>query len=207
VLEIHRDHKGLVRSLRMNWLRNGPEPISQLEFARQAAELLSALHDIAGVIHLDLRPDNMVVSSRGVGFVDFGSAVRVGEKISDSALLSGLFEELMRTSEIQRMLYHMTQTGAVTSRAISQGLRRMDKSVDFFFLALQMNCPHRNPDFAGLVRYDPASDEARALVRLTQEILRPADPLVPTFRSARDILEGISQIGQLLAHGRRPTQE
>src|SRR5690606_10329742 len=55
VLELEQDGRGYVRRLWMNWLRNGGEPISQLEFARQSAELLMALHDIAAVIHLDLR--------------------------------------------------------------------------------------------------------------------------------------------------------
>jgi serine/threonine protein kinase len=73
-------------------------PLTQLEFARQSAELLAALHDAAGVMHLDLRLDNFVITDHGVGFVDFGSAVRVGEEFPEASLLSNLFV---------RMQHHM----------------------------------------------------------------------------------------------------
>ena len=54
-------------------------------------------------------------------------------------------------------------------------------------------------DLAGLIDYDPQSQEARDLSKLTSEILRPKDPANPTFRSAKDILHGIEriQLGQL----------
>ena len=128
------DPKGFARRLHLQWLRNGGSPISQLQFAHQSADLLRVLHDEVGVIHLDLRLDNFVITPGGVGFVDFGSAVRVGEDLAASPLLSGLFEELMRTSEIQRMLLKMTQSGLVTSETICGGLHKVDKAVDFFYL-------------------------------------------------------------------------
>ena len=93
----------------------GGKPLSQLEFARQAADLLRVMHDKAGVIHLDLRLDNVVITDKGVGFVDFGSAVREGENIKGNPLLSTIFDELMRTSQIQRMLEKMTTDGTVTA--------------------------------------------------------------------------------------------
>jgi len=37
-------------------------PIEQIEFARQSADLLRALHDDARVMHLDLRLDNFVIT-------------------------------------------------------------------------------------------------------------------------------------------------
>jgi serine/threonine protein kinase len=191
-----KDDRGFVKRLHLSWLRNGGEPLSQLEFALQSADLLRALHDDAGIMHLDLRLDNFVITPAGVGFVDFGSAVRVDENLKQSPLLSSLFEELMRTSEIQRMLFRMTRTGEVTSEAISGGLHKVDKAVDCFYLAVQISSPHANPDLKDLIRFDKESQEAKRLSRLTEQILRPADPAKPVFRSAADILRGIRQLQQ-----------
>jgi hypothetical protein len=194
LLNLEKDERGFVRRLHLSWLRNGGEPLSQMEFARQSADLLRALHDDAGVMHLDLRLDNFVITPAGVGFVDFGSAVRVDENLKQSPLLSNLFEELMRTSEIQRMLFRMTRTGEVTSEAISGGLHKVDKAVDYFYLAMQISSPHANPDLKDLIRYDPKGQEARLLSKLTGQVLRPVDPAKPAFRSAADILRGIEDL-------------
>ncbi|MGA2499308.1 MAG: hypothetical protein ABSH20_16335 [Tepidisphaeraceae bacterium] len=194
VIDVEKDDRGFVRRLRMNWLRNGGEPLPQMEFARQSADLLRVVHDVAGVIHLDLRLDNFVITPAGVGFVDFGSAVRVNENLAENPLLESLFDELMRTSQIQRMLEKMTTSGAVTSSAISRGYQKVDKAVDFFYLAVQFNSPHANPDLAGLILYDPAGRDAKDLSRLTEMILRPPDPSNPPFKSAKDILHGVERI-------------
>jgi hypothetical protein len=194
LLEMKTDEHGLARRLQMQWLRNGGTPLSQLEFARQSADLLRVLHDEVGIMHLDLRLDNFVITPKGVGFVDFGSAVRVDEDLKKSPLLSSLFEELMRTSEIQRMLLKMTRSGLVTSEAICGGLHRVDKAVDYFYLAVQINSPHSNPDLKQLIRYDKNSEEARLLTEFTTRVLRPEDPAHPPYGSAREILQGIEQI-------------
>ncbi len=205
VIDAQVDAQGFTRSLRLNWLRLGKVPVhgrggdhgralSQLEFARQSAELLAALHDTVGVMHLDLRLDNFVITEHGVGFVDFGSAVRVGEEFPDASLLSNLFEEMMRTSQIQRMLGKMTEAKQVTSEEICNSFGRIDKAVDFFYLAVQINAPLSNPDFRGLVQYDGESAEAKALSRLTAEILRPAEGKKRRFTSAQEILHGVEEI-------------
>jgi hypothetical protein len=199
LLEMEKDERGYARRLHLTWLRNGGEPLTQLEFASQSADLLRALHDDVGVMHLDLRLDNFVITPAGVGFVDFGSAVRVDENLKQSPLLSNLFEELMRTSEIQRMLFRMTRTGEVTSEAISGGLHKVDKAVDCFYLAVQISSPHANPDLKDLIRFDSQSAEAKLLSRLTEQILRPVDPAKPAFRSAADILQGIEKLKQAQA--------
>lgn len=198
VLHSEKDERGLVRRLHLTWLRNGGEPISQLEFARQGADLLQALHDRAGIIHLDLRLDNFVITERGVGFVDFGSAVRVDEDLQQSKMLQTLFDEMMYTSESQKRLAKMTRKGKVTSSAISRGLNRVDKAVDLFCLAVEMNEPHLHPDLKALVNYCPESAEARALAKLTSTIMAPADPNNPPFQSARDILQGIERVNAKL---------
>jgi hypothetical protein len=203
LLDMEADAKGFARRLHLQWLRNGGSPISQLQFARQSADLLRALHDDVGIMHLDLRLDNFVITPGGVGFVDFGSAVRVGEDLGASPLLSGLFEELMRTSEIQRMLLKMTRSGQVTSETICGGLHKVDKAVDFFYLAVQINSPHSNPDLKELIRYEKEGEEAKMLSDLTGQILRPADPAHPAFNSAADILRGIEKIQETLAAGPR----
>ncbi len=212
VISAEVDGMGYTRSLRLNWLRNGRavvkgrgggggdfgRPLTQLEFARQSAELLAALHDEVRIMHLDLRLDNVVITEHGVGFVDFGSAVRVGEDFQESSLLSNLFEEMMRTSQIQRMLGKMTQSGQVTSEEIRNSYNRVDKAMDFFYLAVQINAPLSNPDFRGLVEHEPASAEAAELTKLTEKILRPADTRKPQFTSARDIVKGLEEIAERL---------
>ena len=194
VINIEKDERGFVRKLRMNWLRNGGDPLPHMEFAHQSADLLRVLHDVARVIHLDLRLDNFVITENGVGFVDFGSAVREDEDLSKNPLLGSLFGELMRTSQIQQMLSRMTLSGHVTSQVIRDSHQKADKAIDFFYLAVQFNCPHSNPDLRDLIKYDPQGEAAQKLSRLTQEILRPGDPAQPSFRSAKDILHGIERI-------------
>jgi hypothetical protein len=194
LIDMEKDDRGFVRRLRMTWLRNGGDPLAHMEFARQSADLLRALHDVPRVIHLDLRLDNFVITPQGVGFVDFGSAVRENEDLSRNPLLQSLFGELMRTSQIQQLMEKMTQSGQITSDAIRSGCHKPDKAADFFYLALQFNNPHGNPDLAGLIDYDPASKNARDLSALTSEILRPTNPANPSFRSAKDILHGIERL-------------
>ncbi len=194
VLAVKKDENGLVQQLYLNWLRLGGGPISQLEFAKQSADLLRALHETVKIIHLDLRLDNIVITKSGVGFLDFGSAVRVGEDISESPMLKSLFDELMSTSQIQKTLGQMKASGLITSKIIGDAHQRVDQAVDLFHLAIQMNKPHSNPDFLGLVEYNPESEEARRLSRLTDAILRPKDPCRPRFLSAKQVLMGIERI-------------
>jgi hypothetical protein len=201
LVRIEKDSKGYVQRLWTTWLRNGGKPLPQIEFARQSAELLHVLHDRIGIIHLDLRMDNMVVTERGVGFVDFGSAVRVNENIHGNAVLSTLFGELMRTSQIQRMMDRMSAAGALTSTVIRDAYQQVDKSVDVFYLAVQISQPTANPDLRGLIRYDKTSPQAAELSRLTTQILRPANPNHPRYRTAGDVLDAIRNIESRLATG------
>jgi hypothetical protein len=202
VLGLEKDHRGYVQRLWMNWLRNSGPAMSQLEFAHQFAELLYILHDKARVMHLDLRLDNVVITNGEVGFVDFGSAVRIGENISGNNLLSTLFEELMRTSQIQRMLERMTKSGSVTSAVLREGYGKVDKAVDLFYMAMQISAPSGNPDLRGLINWTTGSAESNALSRLRRDILRPPDGDNPGYRSAHDILEGIERLQHDLRENR-----
>ncbi len=199
VINMEQDHRGYVRKLWINWLRNGGAALSQIEFARQSAELLMSLHEMANVIHLDLRLDNFVITEKGVGFVDFGSSVRVNENISGNPLLATIFDELMHTSEIQRMLTNMKHSGGITSHIINAAHHKVDKAVDLFYLAVQINRPTTNPELRDLINYDPASPQALELKQLTDEILRPKDPAKPTYCSAKDVLHGIERIARKLS--------
>ncbi len=198
-LGAQKDKNGFVRRLAMSWLRTGGPRLSQLEFARQSAQLLSVLHNSAKVMHLDLRLDNFVLTPRGVGFVDFGSSARIGENIEQSPMLTSLFGEMMKTSKIQRMLGRMLEKGQVTNNSFTCVHQKADPAVDTFYLALQINNPAHNPHFAHLVDYDPESLEARAVSSLTAAVLRPKSQADSPFQTADDVLKGIKRIGDRLA--------
>jgi len=194
VLAVEKGPDKLVRRMHVNWLRMGGSPLPQLEFARQASDLLRVLHDEVGLIHLDLRLDNVVITPDGVGFVDFGSAVRVNENLKESPMLRSLFDEMMSTSQIQRVMGRMKNSGKVTSEFILNAYQRVDKAVDLFYLAVQMRNPHTSPDLKHLIEYDKQSDVARRISLLTDAILRPSDPKRPNFIAARDVLGGLNRI-------------
>ena len=195
---VHND-RGMVTELTMNWLRNGGEPLPQIDFARQAAELLTVLHDHARVIHLDLRLDNFVITEDGVGFVDFGSACRIGENLGESPMIETLFSEMMRTSQIQRMLGKMLERGDVTNQTMRDVHGKVDKTVDAFYLAVQIAKPTNNPELRSLITYDPNSEMAQRLKALTAAILRPKNPHMAEFKTAADILRGVRRIESRLA--------
>ena len=98
---------------------------------------------------------------------------------------------------VQRMLDQMTHSGHVTAEHFCNSRGRIDKSVDVFYLAVQFNNPHSNPDLSGLITFEPASAQARALSRLTHQILKPADPANPPIKSAKDILRAL----EIIQHG------
>jgi hypothetical protein len=55
-------------------IANGPIPLERARtIAREVAQALAAAHD-AGVIHRDLKPDNVLLTADGVKVVDFGIA-------------------------------------------------------------------------------------------------------------------------------------
>jgi len=202
-LGIEKDRRGFVRTLHMSWVRIGGEPISQLDFAIQAAELLQALHEQARIMHLDLRMDNMVITPDGVGFVDFGSACRLGEQVERSPMLGELYSEMMRTSQIQRMLGKMIERGHVTNNAIAEVYGKVDKTVDAFYLAVQIAKPHASPELRQLIDYRPDSDAAHMLSALTAAVLRPKNPEMAQYKTAADLVRGLRRIEQRLAKRKR----
>lgn len=121
LVRCEKDERGLVTLLQVNWLRNGGKSLSQLDFALQSAELLHAVHDKAGVAHLDLRLDNMVITHEGVGFIDFGNSVHDDEDIDGSSSLNKVFSDLMRTTQVQKALHKAIQSGSVTAPLFHKG--------------------------------------------------------------------------------------
>ncbi|MFA9478260.1 phosphotransferase [Phycisphaerales bacterium AB-hyl4] len=198
LLEMSKDEKGFVRRMSMNWLRLNGRGISQLDFALQASELLAVLHEKTRVMHLDLRPDNIVITDDGVGFVDFGSAVRMGEPLGRSQMLQGLFDMIMHTSQIQRMLGQMLERGQVTSEVIRDAYGKVDPGVDLFFLTLQMRRPHAMPELRAQITYEPNSPAARKLEAFAAAVLKPADPAAARYTTAGDLLTGVRRIAREL---------
>ncbi|MEM1107887.1 MAG: phosphotransferase [Planctomycetota bacterium] len=197
-LRISKNAKGFVTRLDMDWLRNGGPTISQIEFARQSLELLAVLHDHAKIMHLDLRPDNMVVTPAGVGFIDFGSSAQIDEDLTSSPVLHDLFDQVMKTSRIQRVLGQMIEKGEVTNEAIAAVRGKADRNVDTFYLAVQINHPHTNPELERLIDYQPLGEAAHALSSLTAAILKPKNPGMSQFKTAADVLRGVNRIAQRL---------
>jgi hypothetical protein len=66
---------------------------------------------------------------------------------------------------------------------------------------VQISQPTANPDLRGLIRYDKTSPQAAELSRLTTQILRPANPNHPRYRTAGDVLDAIRNIESRLATG------
>lgn len=194
ILDMDVDERGLVQRIYLEWLRLGCNTLSQIEFARQGAEMLTALHEKVRVMHLDLRLDNFVVTERGVGVVDFGSAVRVGEDFGGNRMLKTLFNEMLSSSVIHHDLKLLQESGKVTSSLFRNCYQRMDRAIDLFYFALQMSKPHWNPDFKGLVDYRPDDPFSIELSYLRRDILRPPNPDKPIYRTARDIWDAITDI-------------
>lgn len=193
-LRIGKNKAGFVTRLDMDWLRNAGPALSQLEFARQAAELLSVLHDHAKIMHLDLRPDNMVICEHGVGFIDFGSAAQIGEDLKTRPAIRELFDQLAKTNQVQRVLARMLKDGQITNQSLTAVSGKADPSVDTFYLAVQINAPHGNPELQRLIEVNPLGKTARDLGNLTGAVLRPINPKLGEFKSAADLLRGIRRI-------------
>jgi hypothetical protein len=192
------DDRGMVTLLQVNWLRNGGEALSQMDFALQSAQLLHMIHEKAGVIHLDLRLDNMVVTPDGVGFIDFGSSVHTDEDLSSSPTTERIFNDLMRTCQVQRVLQKMVEAGHVTSPYFTNAVFKPEKAVDLFYLTLQFTNPHENPDLKDLIKYTANSPEDYALHKLTRRLFAPDRPEKAEHTSAGSVANALRIIKKRL---------
>ncbi len=191
------DAQQRVSRIDMPWITPAAHPLDQLEFAEQAAELLDALHHHAGVIHQDLRLDNIVVGEQGVAFVDFGCAAGINEKLSASS--HKLIAEFLKTSRVQRTLQRLAHTGQITNEALTNVLGQSDPHVDTFYLALQIARPDHSPDLRHLVLVDPEDPLTTSLNRLTAAFLRPKNPKLSHCKTAGDLLRGVRSLRQQYA--------
>lgn len=198
-LAVERAENKTVRRLYMNWLRLSGEMMSHLDFASQSAELLEAIHNQARVMHLDLRLDNVVISGGNVCFVDFGSAVRIGEDLERSPMLRSLFSEMMQTSQIQQTLGRMKDAGRLTSDVLRAAHGRVDPAVDLFYLALQLSRPYWNPDLMPFIGYDETSEQTREIKKLSDAILRPHAAAEQPYETASDVAASLRAIRRRLS--------
>lgn len=186
VMSMESDDKGLVRAMSMTWLRQGGPPISQTVFAQQAAELLRALHEHVGILHLDLRLDNLLVTDDGVCAIDFGSSVRVGEDLSTTTIIETLVREMLQSSQITRDLERQRRKQLIRSEVFADLPYPVSPAFDLFALATNMTRPHDNADFKGLVTHDRDSDEGQRFSRLRKRILKPTKDESP-IRDVHDL--------------------
>ncbi|MBB6428683.1 hypothetical protein [Algisphaera agarilytica] len=186
VMSMESDNQGLVRAMSMKWLRQGGEPISQTEFAKQTAELLRALHEHVGIMHLDLRLDNLLVTGDGVCMIDFGSSVRIGEDLSTTQIIETLVHEMLQSSQITRDLQRQRRKKLIRSDVFDHLPTPPSPAFDLFALATNMTRPHDNADFKGLVNHDRDSEEGQRFSRLRRRILKPNPDDVPV-RSVHDL--------------------
>lgn len=204
LVHFERDSRGLVNLLQVNWLRNGGKPISQIDFAIQASEVLAAVHDYAGVAHLDLRQDNMVVTPKGVGIIDFGNSVNEDEDLSKTPSVQKIFADLMHTTQVQKALAHAINTGHVTSPWIKKALHKPDKALDIFFLAYQFITPHDNPDLRDFIIYRPGSDEDVELKKMVHRLYSPGPAEMEKVYGARHLARAIKMIKARLESASTP---
>ena len=207
VLAVEKDERGYAREVVLSWLRQGDNSLSQIEFAKQSAALLAAIHDQAEVVHLDLRLDNILVTRDGVCVVDYGSAAVIGEDLSQSETLKQLFDDWMRKSGVQSVLGKLIQRGKITSTPIISAHRKIDPMVDLFYLSLQFDYLHRHADYRGIVRMDPDSREAQLIRGLAREIMQPKDPDHPTIPSASVLVDRLEAVDQQLGFERQKREE
>lgn len=209
VLSMEADHKGLVRAMSMTWLRQGGSPISQTAFAQQSAELLRALHTHVGIMHLDLRLDNLLVTDAGVCVIDFGSSVRVGEDLSTTTIIETLIREMLQASQVTRDLERQRRKNLIRSDVFAGLPFPPTPAFDLFALATNMTRPHDNADFKGLVIHDRDSDEGQRFSRLRKRILKPAAHEMP-IRNVSDLCDelGVAPLSPVRggqAEGRDPS--
>lgn len=172
LLKMEKDERGLVRRIHMDWLRQGGETLPQVEFARQAAEMLAAAHHDAGLLHLDVRLGNLVVTERGVGLIDFGSSVMVGEDLSANRTVEKVIRRTLESSEVTDNLKRHRRKGLLGNPLLDGLPYPPGPGFDLFALATCMTRPHELPDFRGLIAFRAGSPEAVRVSQLRRRVLR-----------------------------------
>ncbi len=137
-------------------------------------------------MHLDLRLDNILVTPAGVSFVDFGSAIRIGEKFSGNPMLHRLIQEMLQASQITADLRRQQRKGLIQS-PIFRGLPLPPSpAFDLYALTTNLTRPHDHDEFKGLIAHDRTSDEGQWFSQLRRRTLKPAANESP-IRSAAEM--------------------
>ncbi len=200
VLAVHTDGRGLVRQCDMTFLDSNSGPrLSHLEFARQAAELLHAIHHHAGVLHMDIEPENVLITRHGVSLVDFDSATREHRPQPACSRLNRTFQLVRRNGRLTRLISHQLEAGKLGPNWYNHlKPAAPSRGADMFRLALLINMPQFGSALRTRVYHYPESPDTQALDRLTAAILRPKQPERTDCKTAADLLRGITRIEQTL---------
>ncbi len=192
VLDLTHDDAGLVQSFTMTWLRQGrPRPLALLDFVAGAARMTAALHRI-GVLHLDLRLDNLVVTPDGVGVIDFGSSVRQGEDLSAHRIVGKTLGQALSASQLATELRDMQAARRVTAPLVLDSVGKATPEADVAALTLQMTRVDEHPVLSHLVHVDRDAADYRRLARLRRDILRPDGAASPILRTAHDLARAVT---------------
>ncbi|HWE23186.1 MAG TPA: serine/threonine-protein kinase, partial [Myxococcales bacterium] len=75
-------------------LRELHGPMPRREFTARAIALCDAIGAVhaAGYVHLDLKPENILLTSQGVRLIDFGIALRIGERPASPGSFAGTYQ-------------------------------------------------------------------------------------------------------------------
>jgi serine/threonine-protein kinase len=153
-------------SLRVKLAREGELPVKEsLQILREIADALSYAHD-HGVVHRDIKPDNVLISGRHVMVTDFGVAKAVSESTGGQSLTS---------------LGLALGTPAYMAPEQAAGDPHVDQRADLYALgALAYEILAGRPPFAGL------SPQAVLAAHVTQapEMLSGLRPSVPPALNA-----------------------
>ena len=195
--ELHKlevDERGFARRLELTWLRMGGPPLSQLQFARGAAEMVAAAHTHATLMHLDLRLGNFVITERGVGLIDFGSSVMLNEDLTANRAVNSVIREMLLASEISHDLRRHRNKRLADNPAFTDLPYPPAAGYDLFALATCMTRPHDFDEFRGIVTFDRDGDDALRLSRLRQRVLL-GTPNVPPIASVQELAEALDHEG------------
>jgi hypothetical protein len=167
-----------VEQIDMTWLAPAKHPISPLDFAIEAAELLAAMQRNAGLMHLDLRDDNIVITESGVGFVDFGSAVLIDEDLATRPMLHRIIHQMLGAIALQRALGSLITHKSVTHPILLRAHAKPEPIHDLFALTQLARSPHTSQAIGHLIQPN-AQEELAGLNQLADELLIPADVRQP----------------------------